>query len=191
MVLVFLWNIALQNFGWGQVTKKLAPSSNLTFSCWLLILCYSQHACVNVCVIETAHIFVSCARISSCWCKRGNSRTYCMYAGGTIPSSWNSLWLVTLHPQEKQEKCCVMPIVAGNCRVVVSDFKGHCMLDKSDVDWIVWFSASCCGQLGSACETGCLDWGFFRFSSVSTGKISCLTVWTLSMCASVWILLSS
>jgi len=41
--------------------------------------------------------------------------------------------VVTLHPQEKREKWCVM-VVTGNCRVVFSDFKGHCTLDKSDVD---------------------------------------------------------
>jgi hypothetical protein len=42
--------------------------------------------------------------------------------------------VVTLHPQEKQEKWCVMAVVTGNCRVVVSDFKGHCTLDKFDGD---------------------------------------------------------
>jgi len=39
--------------------------------------------------------------------------------------------VLTLHPQEKW---CVMAIVTDNGRVVVSDFKGHCMLDISNVD---------------------------------------------------------
>jgi hypothetical protein len=42
--------------------------------------------------------------------------------------------VVTLHPQEKQEKWCIMAIVTENGRVVVSDFKGQCTLDISDVD---------------------------------------------------------
>jgi hypothetical protein len=42
--------------------------------------------------------------------------------------------VVTLHPQEKQEKWCVMAVVTENGRVVVSDFKGHCALDIFNVD---------------------------------------------------------
>jgi hypothetical protein len=68
--------------------------------------------------------------------------------------------VVTLHPQEKW---CVMAVATGNCRVVVSDFRGHCTLDKSDVDWTVWFGASCCGHLSSVCLWDWLSWlRFFK-----------------------------
>jgi hypothetical protein len=56
---------------------------------------------------------------------------YCWYNSFIMEQPMN---VITLHPQEEQEKWRVMAVVTGNCRVVVLDFKGHCMLDKADVD---------------------------------------------------------
>jgi hypothetical protein len=39
--------------------KNFAPLSNPTSSRWMLKLCYSQRACVKVCVIETALTYLS------------------------------------------------------------------------------------------------------------------------------------
>jgi hypothetical protein len=116
---------------------------------------------VKVCCRNGIHIYVSCAIVSLRVCNRCNSRTYCTCTTGTVPSSRNRLNMVSLHPEENQEKWCVMAFLTGNC-TVVSDFEGHCMLDKYDVDWTVQFSASCCGHLCSVSQWDWLSWQVFR-----------------------------
>ena len=75
-------------------SKKIGPIIQpYTFTLVAEIVLQPTCMCESVCYRNSAHVFISCAIVSSCLRKGGNSRTYCMYTTGTVPSSWNSVWM--------------------------------------------------------------------------------------------------